>query len=72
MNRDEVARVVREVSYDLVRTGEAEPWDGFIVNPMAVYRRLREGYPGVARHIQRYYPSDPYQQIKVWVPRRLA
>ena len=72
MKKDEVARVVREVSYDLARTGEAEPWDGFIVNPMAVYRRLQERHPTVVRHIRRYYQGDPYQQVKVWVPRTCA
>lgn len=69
MNKDDVRRIVREISYDLAREGKAKPWDGFVVNPMAVLNALRERRPDVVRHITRHYRGDPYQQLKVWVPR---
>ena len=72
MQKEDVARIVREVAYDLAREGSTPPWDGYTVDPMAVLNALRARRPDVVRHISRHYPGDPYQQLKVWVPRALG
>ena len=69
MNQEQVAQVVRREAYALQREG-APPYDFYIVNPMRVYTQLQRTRPDVVAHISRYYRGDPYQQIKVWVPRR--
>ncbi len=68
MKREEVVRVVRDVAHKLARDGEAQ-YDHFIVNPMRVRWTLLRSRPDIYRHIERYYPGDIYQQLKVWVPR---
>ena len=69
MNAEDVSRIVKTVSHEMRANGESQPYDGYIVNPMYVLDKLRKTELGVIRHLQRYYRSDPYQQLKVWVPR---
>lgn len=72
MKKEDVARVVWELSHQLVSEGGYGPWkepyDVWIINPMAVWEALQVRRPDVAEHLRRHYRSDPYQRIKGWVP----
>ena len=70
MNEKDVARAVREVSLELVPEKASQPYDSWVVNPMAVWNALQRRRPDVARHIAKRYAGDPYQNVKRWVPER--
>lgn len=69
MNKDDVARFVREGAGDMVQEGIGKPYDGYVVNPVNVLHVLRERRPDAVRRITRFDAGDPYQKLKVWVPR---
>lgn len=59
---------VRKVAWELKEEG-FPPYDGYIVNPLAVYGRMSKTNSRALKHMRRYLKGDPYQELKAWVPR---
>jgi len=69
MQKTDIERVVDALARGLA-VGGAPSDASYIVSPMLVWTELQARRPDVVRHIKRYYGGDPFQQVKLWIPRR--
>jgi hypothetical protein len=69
MKQSDVARIVERLAHTLKNEGEKEDID-FIVNPITVFTQLEIRHPDVVKHLRRFYSGDPYQHVKLWIPKK--
>lgn len=64
-----IAQAVEQTALHMQASG-SPAHEGWIVDPRAVWERLRLERPEIAKAIVRHYGGAPQRQIAEWVPRR--